>query len=105
MYVFQSPVCDKTYPDAPLGGLTPFSSQLFSKLSHHIEGLLKKLPRADKLDVSCLLEFLVDVIKIRNVCPMPDTVFQTHIHLFFERSGSQISVRYKRCLDISTFSL
>lgn len=60
----------------------PFNSQLFSKLSHQMEGLLKKLPRVDKFGVSCLLEFLVDVIKTHNVHPLPDIQFSNLISLY-----------------------
>jgi hypothetical protein len=73
---------DITYPDAHSGGLKPLNSQLFSTLSHQIESLLKKLPTFDKLDFSYLLAFLVDVIQIRNVCPMPHKQFSKLILLY-----------------------
>jgi len=60
-------VSDITYTDAHSRSLTPLNSHLLSKLSHQIESLLKKLPTFDKLDVSCMIEFLMDVIKIHNV--------------------------------------
>jgi len=67
MYVSQLQVSDITYTDAHSRSLTPLNSHLLSKLSHQIQSLLKQLPTFDKLDVSCMIEFLMDVIKIHNV--------------------------------------
>jgi len=66
MYVSQLQVSAITHTDAHYRGLTPLKSHLLSKLSHQIESLLKKIPTFDKLDVSCMIEFLKDVIKIHK---------------------------------------
>ena len=49
-----------------------FHSTMFSKVAHPIEGLLRRLPLVDGLDVNQLLLFLAGVIKIRNISMVTD---------------------------------
>jgi hypothetical protein len=69
----------------------PFTSLLFSKFSHPVEGLLKRLRRVDSLDVNQLLVFVfTDVIRIRNVCPLPDMqLFELGMSILRECFGGE----------------
>jgi hypothetical protein len=51
----------------------PFNTQLFSKLGHPVEVLLRRLPRVNGLDVKQLPALLTDVITLRNVSLLSDT--------------------------------
>ena len=52
--------------------VTQFNSSIFSKLPHPIEGLLKRLPRINGLQVDQLLVFLTEVIRIRDLSMLTD---------------------------------
>ena len=53
--------------------VTQVSSSIFSKLPHPIEGLLKRLPRINGLQVDQLLVFLTEVIRIRDLSMLTDS--------------------------------
>jgi hypothetical protein len=54
-----------------------FTPQYYQRLPHPLTNLLKKLPLVDGTDVNRLCDFLLKILKIRQVGQMPDqTIFE-----------------------------
>jgi hypothetical protein len=50
-----------------------FTPQLYQRLPHPLSGLIKELPVVEGTDVNCLYNFLLTVLKVRQVAQMNDS--------------------------------
>jgi hypothetical protein len=62
----------------------PFNSPRFSRVSHPVDFLLKRLSRIDGLDVKQLLTLLADVMRIRSIFQVTDRQLLEFLFPFFE---------------------